>query len=183
MLAAHSVHDPAARPRARDPMGHRNDDTIEDTRARKYSKIPTNPKPPKDQKNPADWRSLQRKLQDCIIEHFVLSRQLPYATEVKICSIAVPVGSGLITVKNFKFRISTVHIPTASQYNRVGVCCGSVAVVSFPLEAKNLHHYRSCWLWSRNVCRMEFAMKVEDRCFLTPGGHFKFNINSFYKYH
>ena len=42
-------------------MGHRNDDTIEDTRARKYSKIPTNPKPPKDQKNPADWRSLQRK--------------------------------------------------------------------------------------------------------------------------
>ena len=61
MLAAHSVHDPAARSRARDPMGHRNDDTIEDTRARKYSKIPTTSNPPKDQKNPADWRSLQRK--------------------------------------------------------------------------------------------------------------------------
>ena len=59
--AAHSVYDPAARPRVRDPMGHRNPDTIEDTRARKYTKIPTNPNPPKDQKNPADWRSLQRK--------------------------------------------------------------------------------------------------------------------------
>ena len=43
------------------PMGPRNDDTIEDTRARKYSKIPTTPNPPKDQKNPADWRSLLRK--------------------------------------------------------------------------------------------------------------------------
>ena len=61
MLAAHPVHDPAARPRARDPMGHRNDDTIEDTRARKYTKIPTKPNPPEDQKNAADWRSLQRK--------------------------------------------------------------------------------------------------------------------------
>ena len=61
VLAAHSVYDPAARPRARDPMGHRNDDTIEDTRARKYTKIPTNPNPPGYRKNPADWRSLQRK--------------------------------------------------------------------------------------------------------------------------
>ena len=55
------MYDPAARPRVRDPMGHRNPDTIEDTRARKYTKIPTNPNPPKDQKNPADWRSLQKK--------------------------------------------------------------------------------------------------------------------------
>ena len=61
VLAAHSVYDPAARPRARDPMGDRNPDTIEDTRARKYTKIPTKPQPPEDQKNAADWRSPQRK--------------------------------------------------------------------------------------------------------------------------
>ena len=65
----------------------------------------------------------------------VLCRQLPYATEVKTCSIAVPVGSGLITVKtsNFVFRQSTsqLHLSTIVLASAV-----AVPVVSFSLEAK-----------------------------------------------
>ena len=39
------VYDPAARPHARGPMGCRNPDTIEDTRARNYSKNTQEPQP------------------------------------------------------------------------------------------------------------------------------------------
>ena len=48
VLAAHSVYDPAARSRARDPMGPRNSDPIEDTHApgntTKYQRSPNRPR-------------------------------------------------------------------------------------------------------------------------------------------
>ena len=117
--AAHSVYDPAARPRARDPMGHRNDDTIEDTRARKYTKIPTKPNPPEDQKNAADWRSLQRK--------------------------SVKPASRLLATRGFELTGTTMprmllcRIESCDRLRRFGKCRSAVSVC--PLSSRSLLYH------------------------------------------